>query len=125
MKDYTLSRDKIAELGKFLRTLHDKLQADRIKVFKGCSAAHAVVFSPDGRQPEAGKEASSTSGVRRRGRRWKRREKSGRAENRRDRGEVSRTSSEVRREPKGKPRRSPLGYAGINEKPACFLQRKR
>jgi len=31
MKDYTLSKEKIAELEKFHRTLRDKRQADRVK----------------------------------------------------------------------------------------------
>jgi len=31
MKDYTLSKEKVAELGKFHRTLCDKRQADRVK----------------------------------------------------------------------------------------------
>jgi hypothetical protein len=31
MKDYTLSREKIAELEKFHRSLRDKRQADRVR----------------------------------------------------------------------------------------------
>ncbi len=31
MKDYTLSKEKIAELEKFHRSLRDKRQADRVK----------------------------------------------------------------------------------------------
>ncbi len=32
MKDYTLSKEKLAELEKFHRTLRDKRQADRVNV---------------------------------------------------------------------------------------------
>ena len=42
MKDYTLSKDKIAELERFHRSLRDKRQADRVKAVialsKGWSA---------------------------------------------------------------------------------------
>ena len=46
MKDYTLSKEKIAELEKFHRSLRDKRQADRIKAVialsKGWSAAQVA-----------------------------------------------------------------------------------
>jgi len=46
MKDYTLSKEEIAELEKFHRTLRDKRQADRVKAVialsKGWSAAQAA-----------------------------------------------------------------------------------
>ena len=46
MKDYRLSKEKIAELGKFHRSLRDKHQADRVKTVialsKGWSAAHVA-----------------------------------------------------------------------------------
>lgn len=46
MKDYTLSREEIAELGEFHRSLRDKRQADRIKAVialsKGQSAAQVA-----------------------------------------------------------------------------------
>ena len=46
MKDYTLSREKIAELEKFHRSLRDKRQADRVKAVialsRGWSAAQVA-----------------------------------------------------------------------------------
>ena len=46
MKNYTLLRDKIAELEKFHRTLRDKCQADRVKAVialsKGWSSAQVA-----------------------------------------------------------------------------------
>src|SRR4030042_2762075 len=46
MKDYTLSKEKIAELEKFHRSLRDKHQADRVKsviaLSKGWSAAQVA-----------------------------------------------------------------------------------
>ena len=46
MKDYTLPKEKIAELEKFHRSLHDKHQADRVKAVialsKGWSAAQVA-----------------------------------------------------------------------------------
>ncbi len=46
MKDYTLSKEKIAELEKFHRALCDKRQADRVKAVialsKGWSAAQVA-----------------------------------------------------------------------------------
>ena len=46
MKDYTLSKEKIAELEKFHRSLRDKRQADRVKAVialsRGWSAAQVA-----------------------------------------------------------------------------------
>jgi len=46
MKDYTLSKERIAELEKFHRSLRDKRQADRVKASQfmvGGSAAPATM----------------------------------------------------------------------------------
>jgi transposase len=42
MKDYTLSKEKVAELGKFHRTLCDKRQADRVKAVIALSKGWSV-----------------------------------------------------------------------------------
>jgi len=48
MKDYTLSKEKIAELEKLHRSLRDKRQADRVKAVialsKGWSAAQGLAY---------------------------------------------------------------------------------
>jgi transposase len=43
MKDYTLSKEKIAELEKFHRSLRDKRQADRIKAVIALSKGWSAV----------------------------------------------------------------------------------
>jgi len=49
MKDYTLSRKKIAELEKFHRSLHDKCQADCVKaVIAHIDRQYGVLYSVSG-----------------------------------------------------------------------------
>jgi hypothetical protein len=75
-----------------------------------CSHLWPFLGTADGWPVAATWKASSTFGTLRRGQRLKPRRRGWRADNRRDRGEVSRTASEIRRKPEGRGRLGPPGH---------------